>query len=137
MDTVTRQRRSEIMSRVRATGTRPELAVRRLVHGLDYPYRVQGRLLRGRSGLVIAGHRRVIFAHGIFWHRHAGCCLTRTPKSHGGFWHAKLDGNRERDLLTQRNVGELRGRSLVVWECELNKLDSVARRVTSFLEDCR
>lgn len=136
MDTVTRQRRSEIMSRVRATGTRPEMAVRRLVHGLGYRYRLHSKQLPGRPDLVFAGRRMVVFVHGCFWHRHPGCRLARTPKSRVDFWRAKLDGNRERDLLTQRQLGELGWRSLVVWECELNDLDSVAEDVTRFLEDC-
>ena len=124
------------MSRVRATGTRPEMAVRRLVHGLGYRYRLHSKQLPGRPDLVFAGRRMVVFVHGCFWHRHPGCRLARTPKSRVDFWRAKLDGNRERDLLTQRQLGELGWRSLVVWECELNDLDSVAEDVTRFLEDC-
>ena len=58
MDTVTRRRRSDIMSRVRATGTRPEMAIRRLVHGLGYRYRLHGRQLPGRPDLVFAGRRK-------------------------------------------------------------------------------
>ena len=137
MDTVTRERRSEIMSRVRGRGTRPEMAVRRLVHGLGYRYRLHGKRLPGRPDLVFAARRKVIFVHGCFWHRHPGCCLARTPKSRVDFWRAKLDGNRKRDLLAQRELGELGWLSLVVWECELNDLDSVAARVTGFLEGGR
>lgn len=137
MDTVTPQRRSEIMSRVRGEGTRPELAVRRLVHGLGYRYRLHAKRLPGRPDLVLARHRKVIFVHGCFWHRHPGCPLSRTPKSRVEFWRAKLDGNRERDLRKQRELRDLGWASLVVWECELNDLDSVAERVTRFLEDRR
>ena len=137
MDTVTRERRSEIMSRIRGRGTRPEMAVRRLVHGLGYRYRLHGKHLPGRPDLVFARRQKVIFVHGCFWHRHPGCPLARTPKSRVDFWRAKLDGNRERDLLTQRELRDLGWRLLVVWECELNNLDSVAERITGFLEDCR
>ena len=134
MDTVTRERRSEIMSRVRARGTRPEMAVRRLVHGLGYRYRLHGKRLPGRPDLVFAGRRKVIFVHGCFWHRHPGCNLARTPKSRVDFWRTKLDGNRQRDILNERGLRDLGWRSLVVWECELNDLNSVAERVTHFLE---
>ena len=133
MDTVTPERRSEIMSRVPNQGTRPEMTVRRLVHRLGYRYRLHNTQLPGRPDLVFASRRRVIFVHGCFWHRHPGCRLARIPKSRVDFWRAKLDGNRNRDLLTQRALDELGWRSLVVWECELNDLDSVAMRVTGFL----
>ena len=123
------------MSRVRPTGTRPEMAVRRLVHGLGYRYRLHGRRLPGRPDLVFAGRRKVVFVHGCFWHRHPGCRLARTPKTRVDFWRAKLDGNRERDLLKQRQLRDLGWRSLVVWECELTDLESVAERVTVFLKD--
>ena len=135
MDTVTRQRRSQIMARVRATDTRPEMTVRRLVHGLGYRYRLHSRQLPGRPDLVFAGRRKVIFVHGCFWHRHLGCRLARTPKSRVDFWRAKLDGNRRRDLVKQRELRELGWQSLVVWECQLKDLDLVTERVTAFLED--
>lgn len=135
MDTVTRQRRSEIMSRVRPTDTRPEMVVRRLVHGLGYRYRLHGQKLPGRPDLVFAARRKVIFVHGCFWHRHPGCRLARTPKSRVNFWRAKLDGNRERDLLKQRELADLGWQSLVLWECQLNDPKAVRERVTAFLDD--
>ena len=135
MDTVTRQRRSEIMSRIRSSGTRPEMAVRRLVHGMGYRYRLHDHRLPGRPDLVFAPRQRVIFVHGCFWHRHPGCRLARTPKSRVDFWRPKLDGNRQRDLLKQRELANLGWRSLVIWECQLADLDSVAERVTAFLDD--
>ena len=135
MDTVTPERRSEIMSRVRARGTRPEMTVRRLVHRLGYRYRLHATHLPGRPDLVFAGRRKVVFVHGCFWHRHPGCRLARLPKSRVEFWRTKLDGNRERDLLKQRELRCLGWSSLVVWECELNDLESVAERVTRFLEE--
>ena len=135
MDTVTPERRSEIMSRVRAQGSRPERAVRRLVHGLGYRYRLDAEQLPGRPDLVFASRRRVIFVDGCFWHRHPGCRLARIPKSRVEFWRAKLDGNRDRDLVNQRELFRLGWSSLVVWECELKHLESVAERVTLFLED--
>lgn len=135
MDTVTRQRRSEIMSRVRPTDTRPEMIVRRLVHGLGYRYRLHGQKLPGRPDLVFAARGKVIFVHGCFWHRHPGCRLARMPKSRVDFWRAKLDGNRERDLVKQRALAELGWQWLVLWECQLNDLASVRERVTAFLDD--
>lgn len=135
MDTITRERRSEIMSRVRNVGMRPEMTVRRLVYGLGYRYRLHGRKLPGRPDLVFTGRRKVIFVHGCFWHRHPGCRLARTPKSRVDFWNAKLDGNRKRDLFKQYELRQLGWRVLIVWECQLKDLESVRERVTCFLED--
>ena len=137
MDTVSAERRSEIMSRIRSCDTRPEMMVRRLVHGLGYRYRLHGRRLPGRPDLVFASRRRVIFVHGCFWHRHPDCGLARTPKTRVQFWRTKLDGNRERDLASQRELRRMGWLSLVVWECELRDLESVTKRVVRFLEERR
>ena len=125
------------MSRVRSRGTRPEMAVRRLVHGLGYRYRLHGKGLPGRPDLVFTKRRRVIFVHGCFWHRHPDCGLTRTPKSRVHFWRTKLDRNRKRDLANQQELHGMGWSSLVIWECEIRDLQSVRERVVCFLEGGR
>jgi DNA mismatch endonuclease (patch repair protein) len=72
MDTVSPQWRPEIMARVRAKDTVPEMVIRRLVHGMGYRYRLHRRDLPGTPDLVFVGRRKVIFVHGCFWHRHTG-----------------------------------------------------------------
>lgn len=61
MDTVSAAQRSEIMSRVRSVNTGPELAVRRLAHGLGYRFRLHRRDLPGRPDLVFPRRHKVIF----------------------------------------------------------------------------
>lgn len=135
LDTLTAHQRSERMSRIRSTDTKPELRVRRLVHGLGYRYRLHAKGLPGRPDLVFGARRKVIFVHGCFWHRHKGCPRNRIPKSpeRRAFWRAKLDGNVLRD---RKNASALRGmgwRVLVVWECEMKDLDRLADRIKVFL----
>jgi DNA mismatch endonuclease (patch repair protein) len=71
------------MSRVRGKNTGPELTVRRLIHGLDYRFRLHRRDLPGTPDLVFPGRRKVIFVHGCFWHLHPDpdCRLAQMPKS--------------------------------------------------------
>lgn len=132
-DTLTPQARSERMSRVRAKDSKPEMQLRRLVHGLGFRYRLHARDLPGKPDLVLPRWRAVIFMHGCFWHRHPGCALARLPKSKLDFWQTKLEANRQRDRLNQQRLRELGWRVLVVWECELKHLDRVARVVRDFL----
>lgn len=103
MDTLTREERSERMSRVRSKNTVPELAVRRLVHALGYRFRLHRRDLPGTPDLAFPGHHKAIFVHGCFWHRHPDpdCKLARMPKSRQEFWKLKLEGNRARDLRNE------------------------------------
>lgn len=135
LDPLTVRERSERMRRIRSKDTKPEMRVRRLVHGLGYRYRLHASDLPGRPDLVFRPRRKVIFVHGCFWHRHEGCSRNRTPKSPElrGFWRDKLDGNAHRDRLNQASLREMGWAVLVVWECETRDLDRLAERVTEFL----
>ncbi|HZF98969.1 MAG TPA: very short patch repair endonuclease [Pseudoxanthomonas sp.] len=134
VDTVTQERRSAIMSRVRGKDTTPEMIVRRLVFSLGYRYRLHGRKLPGKPDLVFTSRKKVIFIHGCFWHRHEGCALARIPKSRTDFWTNKLTSNKERDIRNRCALQELGWDVLTLWECELGDHDDLRRRVIAFLE---
>lgn len=135
VDTLTPKERSERMSRVRGADTKPEMLVRRLVHGMGYRYRLHRRDLPGTPDLVFASRRKVIFVHGCFWHRHPdpGCPLARLPKSRLDFWKPKLEGNKERDVRNQARLEELGWYVMVVWECQLRDVEAPRARIEEFL----
>jgi DNA mismatch endonuclease, patch repair protein len=134
VDTLSSDERSERMSRVRNKDTKPEWAVRRLVHGLGFRYRLHARNLPGRPDLVFRPRQKVIFVHGCFWHRHSGCPNCRMPKSRLDFWKPKLRANRVRDLKNERALKKLGWEFLVVWECEVKDTDALSRRLREFLK---
>ena len=109
------------MRAIRSKDMKPELAVRRLVHGRGYRYRLHRHGLRGRPDMVFASRRKVIFVHGCCWHQHSdpGCKIVRRPKSNLDYWLPKLDGNVVRDADNQDRLRELGWDSLVIWECEV------------------
>ncbi|RJY06950.1 very short patch repair endonuclease [Aurantiacibacter aquimixticola] len=137
VDTLTAVARSERMSRVRAKDTKPEMIVRRLVHGMGYRYRLHDRRLPGSPDLVFRGRRKVIFVHGCFWHRHPdpSCKLARMPKSRQDFWVPKLEGNRERDERNRVALDREGWRQMVVWECECRHEEQLRNKLRDFLED--
>jgi DNA mismatch endonuclease, patch repair protein len=135
-DTLTPLERSARMARVRGKDTKPEMSVRRLVHGMGYRYRLHAGDLPGRPDLVFRKRCKVIFVHGCFWHRHddPGCKLARLPRSRLAFWGPKLEGNRARD---ERVVSELEGRGwtvLTVWECQIKTDASLGAKIRKFLD---
>lgn len=135
MDTLSKAERSELMSRVRAKDSVPELALRRLVHGMGFRYRLHGRDLPGNPDLVFPARNAVIFMHGCFWHRHANCRRARMPKTRIAFWTEKLEGNRRRDRRNHRKLRVMGWRVLVVWECQLNDPEKVSILVCNFLNN--
>ena len=121
------------MSRVRSRDTGPERSLRRLLTDLGYRYRLQYANAPGRPDVAFPGRRKAIWMHGCFWHRHPGCRNARLPKSRREFWVPKLEGNRRRDLATQREARRQGWRTLVAWECELRNPERLSRRLAEFL----
>lgn len=120
-DVFTPEKRSEIMSRVRSKDTKPELAVRSLLHAMGYRFRVHRTELPGKPDIVLPKYRTVVFVHGCFWHQHPDCRKATLPKRNAEFWREKLEGNAERDRRTYERLRELGWHVLVVWECEVQR----------------
>lgn len=132
MDRVSSEKRSLIMSAVRSKNTSPELAVRRLVYGLGYRYRLHSKSLPGCPDLVFSGRRKVILVHGCFWHRHPKCRYATTPKSRVDFWMAKFERNVARDRRVCRELKKMGWAVMVVWQCELKDLQQLSQRIEAF-----
>jgi DNA mismatch endonuclease (patch repair protein) len=109
------------MSRIRGKDTTPEMAVRSALHRLGYRFRLHGKGLPGRPDIVMPRYRTVVFVHGCFWHRHAGCRNCTTPTNNRDFWVAKLAGNAARDKKHALALRRLGWRVMVVWECQTEK----------------
>jgi len=133
MDNLTSEERSKQMRLVRSKDTKPELRVRRLVHGLGYRYRLHRPDLPGKPDLVFPSRRKVIFVHGCFWHGHK-CKLGRLPKSRIDYWRNKIAANRDRDRRTLRRLRKMDWKCLTVWECSLCDEGRLAERITRLLE---
>ena len=134
-DKVTPDVRSRIMAQVKSKGMKPEMKVRRLLHGLGYRYRLHRADLPGRPDLVFPSRRKVVFVNGCFWHRHSGCAKVRIPATNRDYWVAKLERNYNRD---KRNLALLEGSGwgvMTVWECQLRDLGDVTDRLVAFLEE--
>lgn len=133
MDTMTARERSALMARIGGRNTKPELALRRILFLQGYRYRLHASGLPGTPDIVFPGRRAVIFVHGCFWHRHPNCTRCTLPKTRPAYWQAKFDRNVARD---QTNVDALvKGgwRVLVVWECEIKKIETTMSKVYQFL----
>ncbi|MDE2849334.1 MAG: very short patch repair endonuclease [Acidobacteriota bacterium] len=136
VDTVSAAQRSQIMSRIRSEGTKPEIAVRRLTHSLGYRYRLHRKDLPGTPDLVFPSRRKVIFVHGCFWHQHRDCDHMHVPQSNRDYWLPKLRRNAERDSKHERRLAELGWKTLVLWECEVSQGgEALGERIRDFLDE--
>jgi len=134
LDTITIEKRSEMMSKVRSKNTSPELAVRKLVFALGYRYRLHGKNLPGKPDLVFPGKKKVIFVHGCFWHGH-DCKRGSVPATNKEFWLPKLQKNKLRDSEILSRLDNMGWKTLVIWQCQLKDKDALKNAIDNFLKN--
>lgn len=134
MDIWSKEKRSQVMSHINSKNTKPEKAVRSLLHRMGYRFRLHKRELPGCPDIVLPKYNSVIFVHGCFWHLHEGCRDGTIPKTQHEKWKLKLERNVERDKLHYQKLQEKGWKVLVIWECEVEKqLEMVRLRIVDFL----
>ena len=111
--------RSRNMSAIKSKNTKPEIAVRKLLHSMGYRFRLHRKDLPGSPDIVLPKYKTVIFVHGCFWHRHENCKYASIPKTRKEFWESKFKANVKRDKEIQEKIKNIGWQSVVVWECEI------------------
>jgi len=121
VDSLTAERRSWNMARIRGRDTGPERFLRSLLHKEGFRFRLHDRSLPGKPDIVMRKHRAVIMVHGCYWHRHPGCRNATTPSTRTDFWVDKFEGTVARDKRNLADLAALGWRVITVWECDLKK----------------
>ena len=135
-DVFTKAKRSAVMAAIRGSGNKDtELRMMALFRAHVITGWRRGVPLFGKPDFVFRRERVVVFVDGCFWH---GCPKPKhspMPKNRAEWWAAKLQRNRERDVLVTRTLRKAGWRVLRVWECDLARKHwpRVARRIASGL----
>lgn len=124
--------RSANMRAIRSKNTQPEMAVRSLIHGLGYRFRLHRKDLPGKPDLAFPSRRKVIFVHGCFWHFH-DCKVAHIPNSNREYWEPKLRRNKARDIKNLNALAQQGWDALEIWECELKDTRAISVQVKRFL----
>ncbi|MFD7787589.1 very short patch repair endonuclease [Streptomyces nojiriensis] len=107
------------MQAIRSRDTKPEKAIRRLVHAKGLRYRIAARPLpdlRRTADMIFRPARVAVFIDGCYWH---GCPEHYvSPKTNPGYWSVKVAGNIARDRDTDRRLEEAGWLVLRFWEHE-------------------
>lgn len=121
MDIWSKQKRSEVMSKIRGKNTKPELILRSQLFRHGFRFRIHQKNLPGKPDIVLAKYKTAIFVHGCFWHYHKDCKEGRIPSTNSKFWQEKLLKNIEKDEKHIAELKEMEWKVIVVWECEIEK----------------
>jgi len=119
------------MSRIRGKDTKPEIAVRSLLHSMGFRFRLHDKKLPGKPDIVLKKYKTVVFVHGCFWHRHKGCKDATMPKSNRAFWEKKFAANVKRFEHVSKLLQDMGWKVIVVWQCELKSIDKLRSRFLS------
>lgn len=121
MDSLTPEKRSWNMSRIRSKDTSIEKTVRSELFKHGFRFRKNVTALPGKPDVVLPKYKTVIFINGCFWHRHSGCKFATTPQSNYTFWQKKFQRNIDNDIKHQEELKSLGWNVVVLWECKLQK----------------
>ena len=123
------EQRSRNMSAIKSKNTKPEIAVRKLLHSMGYRFRLHKKDLPGSPDIVLPKYKTVIFVHGCFWHRHENCKYASTPKTRQEFWENKFKANVKRDLEIQEKIKNLQ---IYAYVDAIARTGSIRKAATEF-----
>ncbi|MCH8901173.1 MAG: very short patch repair endonuclease, partial [Chloroflexi bacterium] len=113
--------------------TKPEVALRSMLHRLGYRFRkdfsTKERSIRVRPDVAFPRSKVAVFVDGCFWHR---CPVHGTvPKANAAYWVPKLEQNVQRDQTSTKALRDAGWIVLRIWEHE--PVDLAAKRVVQAL----
>lgn len=118
-DKLTHEKRSWNMSRIRGKDTEIEIKVRKYLFSQGFRFRKNVADMPGKPDIVLPKYRTIIFIHGCYWHRHAGCKNCTTPSTNREFWLEKFEKNVRNDIKHQQELEAAGWKVLTLWECEI------------------
>ena len=121
MDSLSPEKRSWNMARIKGKDTSIEVKVRKYLFSQGFRYRKNVKTLPGKPDIVLPKYKAVVFVHGCFCHRHPGCKDATTPKTRTEFWQEKFNRNVANDLRHKEELIQSGWRVFTVWECEITK----------------
>ena len=120
-DTISKEKRSEVMSKIRSKDTKIEIQVRHWLHHHSIRYRKHRKDIIGTPDIAIKKYKIAIFVHGCFWHGHEDCKIQHIPKTRADYWQKKIINNKIRDQKKLEELGNNGWSVFIVWECQINK----------------
>ena len=125
-DIITKEKRSELMRKVKNKNTNIELLVRKELFKRGYRYRIKSKLY-GRPDIVFPRQKIAIFCDGDFWH---GKNYRKEMKNYKQFWKNKILANINRDKTVNKRLKEEGWTVLRFWKVDLLRdLESCVQRV--------
>lgn len=118
-DTVSKKKRSQIMSRVKSKDSKIEMDLRKALWKKGFRFRKNASNYFGKPDIVLPKYKTVIFVDSCFWHGCRWHC--RMPSTSQAYWKKKIDRNRERDKKVTKYYKKENWKVFRIWEHEIEK----------------
>lgn len=135
-DIFSQTKRSDIMSKISSKDTKPEILVRKFLFSKGFRYRINVKTLPGKPDIVLPKYKTIIFVNGCFWHGH-NCKKGKLPSSNTDFWKEKISNNKSRDAKNSDLLVKLGWKVIIIWQCEISKIDNRTKILNKLLEDIK
>lgn len=133
-DTVSKKKRSEIMSRVKGKDSKIEILFRKELWKQNFRYRKNSSGYFGKPDLALPKYKTVIFIDSCFWHGCKKHC--RMPSSNVAYWTHKIERNKNRDKQVNNFYRKKGWNLLRIWEHSIkNDFGNCVQRVCEFLKE--
>ncbi len=133
MDNVSKDKRSDIMRRIKGKDTLPERIMWDFLKELSEPPE-RWVNMPGKPDFVFDKAGLVVFVDGCYWHR----CPRHysNPKTRKVFWSDKFKANVSRDIKVNQTLKENGWDILRFWECHVKRdPDDVLYQIESRLKE--
>lgn len=135
-DIFSSQKRSDILIKISGKNTKPEILVRKFLFSKGFRYRINVKTLPGKPDIVLPKYNKIIFINGCFWHGH-NCKKGKLPSSNIDFWKEKISNNKSRDDKNSDLLVKLGWKVIIIWQCEISKIDNRIKILNKLLEDIK
>lgn len=116
-DTFSREKRSEIMSRVKSKDSSIEKILRKELWKKGFRYRKNSSKYFGKPDIIFKKYKIVIFIDSCFWH---GCPKHfRMPSSNQEYWKTKITRNKGRDKEINSYYRKGKWKIIRLWEHDI------------------
>lgn len=134
MDKVSKEKRSEIMSRIRSKGTKVESIVFKELRKRGIYFQKHYKKAPGNPDIALPRKKKAVFIDGDFWHGYQFEKLKeRLPET---YWQKKIEKNVARDKETRKTLKENGWVVISIWEHEVyNNFDSTINYLKNFLSE--
>mgnify|MGYP003382211247 CR=1 FL=1 len=117
VDNLTTEQRKKNMQHIRSVGTLPERIVMQALRKQRIYFAAHVSRLPGKPDIVFRRKRIVVFIDSDFWHGHPN--RFRLPATNRDYWREKIEGNKVRDRLVNKELRKRGWTVMRLWEYDI------------------